>query len=261
MWVSVNEAGAAFALINWYAVPARVRARAVTRGHVVAALAGSGDPASSEAVLRQLPLKRINPFRLIAVFPHSRRVLEWRWDRKRLRCARRQWRPAQWASSGWNESAAQRARAAVFKAARRQATAGTIGWLRRLHRSHRPGRGPSSICMHRDGAATVSYAEIQVRGGRAVMRYHPGPPCATGPTAARAMKLILGRDIAASRRAECLRSRRRETTRTVLRGQSHNSGGTGSGGTSYTSPHLFMNGQNSQGLARGCGIVPPNTEF
>jgi hypothetical protein len=190
MWVSVNDRGAVFALINWYSIPVRVTGRSVTRGRVVAELAAAADAASAEAWLRALSLERTNPFRLIGVFPATRIVREWRWNLKRVQAVRHGWRPAQWASSGWNEAAAQRARAAVFAAAARQATAGSTDWLRRLHQSHRPERGPRSICMHRDDAATVSYTEIIVTAGRAAMRYHPGPPCATGRGAQRTIALV-----------------------------------------------------------------------
>jgi hypothetical protein len=43
--------------------------------------------------------------------------------------------------------------------------------------SHEPARGPLSVCMHRDGAGTVSRTLVEVTPGAAVMRYLPGPPC------------------------------------------------------------------------------------
>ena len=58
---------------------------------------------------------------------------------------------------------------------------GTIGWLRRLHRSHSPQTGPFSTCMYRTEAATVSYTEIDVFRQRARLRHVCGPACSGSP--------------------------------------------------------------------------------
>lgn len=55
--------------------------------------------------------------------------------------------------------------------------AGTLPWLERLHSSHDPEEGASSICMHRDEAETVSMTILEVSGKSAAMRYHADPPC------------------------------------------------------------------------------------
>jgi hypothetical protein len=81
------------------------------------------------------------------------------------------WKTNIWISSGYDEPGAQAARSQVFRQALRQSSAGTLAWLRRLHRSHRPERGAYSICMHREDAATVSYTEIRSRPGRVEMEY------------------------------------------------------------------------------------------
>jgi hypothetical protein len=49
--------------------------------------------------------------------------------------------------------------------------------LRALHRSHLPAKDAFAICMHRTDAQTVSYTEVMVESGRAVLRYAPGAPC------------------------------------------------------------------------------------
>jgi hypothetical protein len=71
-----------------------------------------------------------------------------------------------------------------FGEALRQASAGSTEWLRRLHRSHSPKRGPYSTCMHRDDAATVSYTEVVVSRHGATMGHTPGAPCCTALTPA-----------------------------------------------------------------------------
>jgi hypothetical protein len=127
--------------------------------------------------LTSLPLERVNPFRLIAIFPAHGHLVEWRWDLKSLERRQHKWSFHQWASSGFDEPEAQRMRVKVTRAALKQKTTGTLGWLRRLHRSHAPKCGPFSICMHREDAATVSYTEIVVSGRETVMRHHSGAPC------------------------------------------------------------------------------------
>src|SRR5262245_43428647 len=73
-WIALNDSGATLALINWYSVTTRVERSTVSRGEVVKAV-GAAD--SSEIVnvkLMELPLNRINPFRLIGIFPASGEV-------------------------------------------------------------------------------------------------------------------------------------------------------------------------------------------
>src|SRR5439155_9917937 len=106
-----------------------------------------------------LSLAKLNPFRLVGIFPVAREVVEWRWDLETLERRRHRWRAQQWISSGYDEPEAQRIRGRTFRDAVRQRDAGRIEWLRRLHRSHRPRAGPFSTCMHRAEAATVSYTE------------------------------------------------------------------------------------------------------
>src|SRR5882757_9335895 len=83
----------------------------------------------------------------------------------------------QWISSGFDEPTAQRVRGRVFRQALKQRTAGSLNWLRRLHRSHAPDYMAFSTCMHRADAATVSYTEIAFTPGHAIMRHYDGTPC------------------------------------------------------------------------------------
>ena len=49
--------------------------------------------------------------------------------------------------------------------------------LYQFHRSHLPARGPSSVCMHRDDAATVSLSAVNVTPESIEFSYHGAPPC------------------------------------------------------------------------------------
>jgi len=176
-WIAVNDSGVTLSLINWYSIGEQVEEEIVSRGTVVGAAGSSRSPASVNAALGHLPLERINPFRLIGVFPAANEIAEWQWDLKSLARQHHRWQPQQWISSGFDEPTAQRVRSQTFRWALRQNSAGSLDWLRRLHRSHAPQTGPFSTCMHRSEAATVSYAEITVAPNEARMSYHAGAPC------------------------------------------------------------------------------------
>ena len=176
-WIALNDAGITFALINWYSITARVKGETVSRGKVVNAACAAKTPDVTAATLARLPLQRINPFRLIGVFPVTSEIIEWRWDLKNLARQKHQWQNQQWISSGFDEPAAQRVRSRTFRAALKQNSVGNLDWLRRLHRSHTPQSGPFSTCMHRTGAATVSYTEVAIFRTKALMNYHVGSLC------------------------------------------------------------------------------------
>jgi hypothetical protein len=176
-WITLNEGGTCFALINWDSIAQRVDRNPVSRGEVVNSVSAIVLPDLAEVALGNLPLKQINPFRLIGIFPAAGEIGEWRWDLQRLVRKNHAWRTQQWISSGFDESTAQRIRSKVFQQAQRQKSVGSLDWLRRLHRSHAPQPGPFSTCMHRADAATVSYTEVLVSPREGLMRYHAGGPC------------------------------------------------------------------------------------
>jgi len=176
-WVGVNDAGLALALINWYAVARVPGGGCVSRGMVVPSLLGAGKSEEIRTGLECLPLAKMAPFRLIALAPRERFVAEFRWNQRTLDEVRYEWEPRHWFSSGYDEPRAQEVRGEVAREAWREPGAGRLPWLRRLHASHAPARGPFCFCMHRREAATVSYSEIVVTSCTAMMRYFDGPPC------------------------------------------------------------------------------------
>jgi hypothetical protein len=188
-WITINNKGTTFALINWYSAASTDAGKRISRGLVVRTVCGSNSGELVTSVLKQLTLRRINPFRLIGIFPAKKKIIEWRWNRKRLVQKGHNWRAQQWASSGFDELTAQKFRRRLFEKALLQKSSGSMAWLRQLHRSHLPSRGPFSICMHREDAETVSYTEIIVSGGLATMRYHSGIPCLNLPFQTFSLKL------------------------------------------------------------------------
>lgn len=176
-WIGVNDAGLCAALINWYAVPRLPGIGRVSRGIVVPALLNASAAQEAWAIVREVPKQDMAPFRLLVFAQREREVAEFRWDQRALTRLPFTWAPRHWFSSGYDEPRAQREREAVAQAAWREPAAGSLPWLRRLHGSHLPSRGPFCFCMHRQDAATVSYTEITIASRRATMRYHDGPLC------------------------------------------------------------------------------------
>jgi hypothetical protein len=208
-WISANDAGVCLALINWHRVERQPKNEVVSRGEVVRALAGASGTNEIADGLAKLPLRKQRPFRLIAIVPFEKLITEWRWNLERLTLSDHKWQPQHWFSSGFDERRAKLERAKVCASfltggdvaagggdpGRERARAGvnaggySLRWLRQLHRSHAPTRGPFSICMHRLDASTVSYTEIAVSEKRATMRYKPGPCCSNCATVTKTVSL------------------------------------------------------------------------
>jgi hypothetical protein len=182
-WIAANEHGAAVALLNWYSAPQQIAGRAVSRGQLVALGATSRNIDELVEIVDGWPLARTRPFRMSAFFPAVRIVVELRWNGERVERLDHDWRTNQWASSGFDEPAAQASRTEVFRKAATSSDSKTRDWLRRLHRNHEPERGPLSICMHRSDAMSVSFTEINVTRSAIDMRYGDGPPCEIGTAA------------------------------------------------------------------------------
>ena len=174
-WIAANDAGVCLALINWHRIERQPVRSIASRGQVVKALAAKSSDKEIAAGLAALPLRRLLPFRLIAIIPSEKKVIEWRWDRDHLSTHKHAWVRRHWFSSGLDEPKAERERGRICKAAQRQKSEGHLDWLRRLHRSHSPERGPFSICMHRPDAATVSYTEVAVSASGRCMQMENGP--------------------------------------------------------------------------------------
>lgn len=188
-WMGVNDAGAALALINWYSITARVAGQTVSRGEIAKLALASDSAARVDATLSESPLARVNPFRLIGVFPADQALVEWRWNLQRLERLDHPWRTHIWISSGFDEAGAQKDRGRIFTDSLGKSSVGSADWLRRLHRSHAPERGTYSICMHRSDAATVSYTEVTVSRHSATMSYTSGAPCCTAAMPALRLQL------------------------------------------------------------------------
>jgi hypothetical protein len=197
-WIGVNDAGVSLALINWYSIPGRVSANAISRGWVVRRALAFDSKSQIEENFKCLPLPRINPFRLISIFPQNEQVIEWRWNLSRLDRIEHEWKTNIWVSSGFDEPGAEKTRRETFLSALRSQSRHDLSWLRQLHASHLPTPGPYSVCMHRSDAVTVSYTEIVVGETEAQMSYSSGPLCCGSMVEDPSCELPLARRIAGS---------------------------------------------------------------
>jgi hypothetical protein len=189
-WISANDAGVCLALINWHRVAREAKHDdVISRGHVVRELAAKSTTDEIATSVGMLPLQNLRPFRLIAIAPSERRLTEWRWNLESLTMRDHEWQRQHWFSSGFDEPRAELERQRVCDAAHNERSARSLSWLRQLHRSHAPKRGPFSICMHRRDATTVSYTEVAISKRRATMRYKPGPCCSNETMVIRTISL------------------------------------------------------------------------
>src|SRR5213083_3015210 len=202
-WISANDAGVCLALIKWHRITRGPNNGVRSRGEVIRKLAGISASDEISAAVKKLPLRKLRPFRLITIVSAENRVIEWRWNLNRLSVRKHSWESRHWFSSSFDEPRAEVERAKVCASfvagggdpgsARVRTGVNAAGyslkWLRRLHRSHEPERGPFSICMHRPDAATGSYTEVAVSKRRATMRYKSGPCCSNKAMATKTISL------------------------------------------------------------------------
>src|SRR5437762_3744425 len=188
-WISANDAGVCLALINWHRITREPNNGVRSRGEVIRKLAGISASDEISAAVKKLPLRKLRPFRLITIVSAENRVIEWRWNLNRLSVRKHSWESRHWFSSSFDEATAEAERTRACAALPDQSAKRDLKWLRRLHRSHEPERGPFSICMHRPDAATVSYTEVAVSKRRATMRYKSGPCCSNKAMATKTISL------------------------------------------------------------------------
>ena len=186
-WLAVNDAGLCLALINWHRINRKPLGKIRSRGQVIPQLIGASGSVELKQNLLAVPLQHLRPFRLIAVVPSERALLEFGWNLRSLQVIRRPWQTHHWFSSGFDERQAEITRHLVCNRAKPR----TIKDLRSLHRSHAPKRGPFSICMHRRDAKSVSYAEVSESTTSVVMRYANGSPCVARSTTTKRLALGL----------------------------------------------------------------------
>jgi hypothetical protein len=177
-WVACNSHGNLLALLNWNGSESPyVGEKRKTRGLVIPELAGQLGLAATDSKFRRVNLQGMSPFRLVGFFRSDRIIGEWHWDGTTKQVLRLSWARKHWFSSSLSDALAEKERGRTCEAAAGDPAAGSVDWLRRLHRSHVPSPGSFSVCVHRQDAATVSYTEVRCGGTQISMDYLDGNPC------------------------------------------------------------------------------------
>ncbi|HKG14432.1 MAG TPA: NRDE family protein [Pyrinomonadaceae bacterium] len=182
-WIGVNEAGLALCLLNACG-GAQSPTRGVmpaddyrSRGLLLTDLMDCLNVSHVRARLSGADLFRYRPFTLAVLSAHEPALLvHWTDNRKTFDGAGDASMPI--TSSSYRAAEVTAARRAMFR--RMVADRGTVTpeVLREFHEGHAPERGPFSVCMHREDAATVSFSRVKVCDGAAEFTYRPLSPCA-----------------------------------------------------------------------------------
>ncbi len=175
-WISVNGSGMSLALLNRYEESPRDEGGTFTsRGLLIREMAWVHDPDSVEEGLRSRRLAEFRPFTLAGLARGGKPNL-FDWDGDRLTRTEVAEGGLVRASSGSNQAEAERVRGGLFQSAAGEPGGLTAAVLERLHRSHLPGKGPISICMHREEAVTVSLSLITANPKKISIYYVDGSP-------------------------------------------------------------------------------------
>jgi len=177
-WIGVNEAGLTVAVANRYQVTRPpLPADRISRGLLVMELLGQSSLGDLERALSDRQLEPYEPFTIVGL-EHGAPAHLWGWDGYALAAWRQEEPGLLLASSAADQEAAASARRNTFAQA---AAAGPLDpkALAAIHASHRPARGPLSVCMHREDASTVSFTMVTAVPGRISLAHANGPPCIT----------------------------------------------------------------------------------
>lgn len=177
-WIAVNDRGLTVCLLNGYQSGDRT-GTFVSRGQIVLELARQRDVAAALAVLERQEVRRLRSFQILAIDPHEQGTRTW--DGERLGPVESPSADEVVVSSSFLWVEVCRSRRETF----RQIVDGKhrAAVHRRAHASHLPERGPSSICMHREDARTVSFSHVVVDREAVRFSYLDDAPCrASTPT-------------------------------------------------------------------------------
>jgi Transport and Golgi organisation 2 len=177
-WIACSTRGNLLALLNWsFADSKAMGLKLKTRGSLIPELIYENNSRAAGARLLGLDLAGMHAFRLVGAFGTEKTVCEWRWNGHHMEKADYAWELRHWFSSSLSDTAASEFRGRTCAAAASAAKSVSREWITALHRSHDPGPGLFSICVHRPDATTVSYTEVQCDRQVASMSYLSGSPC------------------------------------------------------------------------------------
>lgn len=181
-WIVANQFGLTLCLLNRYGgdgKPDQNRAY-ISRGLLLTDLFDCSRSQDVIDQMKQRELDRFQPFTMLALAVDEPAILI---DWTGLECAIQPDADARMplTSSSLKDSNVLSLRRKLF--AEMASKRGNLDTelLHQFHRSHLPERGPASVCMHRDDAATVSLSIVTVSPGSVEFLYHPKSPCREAP--------------------------------------------------------------------------------
>lgn len=172
-----------------------------SRGHLIPSLAGVRSCGGATAALGMADLSQYRPFLLLVIAPRCGPTLH-RWNELDLRVIRDVEPPV--TTSSFDSEAVLSRRIETYDvlvspSSRHGATGQPGGTeaagispaaLLRYHGSHRPDRGPYSVCTHRNDGGTRSLSRVTVTDELVHFHYAPGPPCETDPVLAASLSRV-----------------------------------------------------------------------
>ena len=174
-WIAVNQLGLTLCLLNRYGEMQPDETRTyISRGLLLIGLVDSRNTQQVTTRIHDHDLTQFRPFNLLAVSREAEVMLmEWTGSKYTLNKKAKDLLPL--TSTSLTEPSIASTRKAQF----RSLTSGrpTRSLLDQFHRSHIPARGPSSVCMHREGAKTMSLSKVLVEKGEIIFEYEAGSPC------------------------------------------------------------------------------------
>lgn len=175
-WIGVNSDGMALCLLNRYGdQPQRLPHTPISRGLLVEALLDCSTQADLLMRLSMVDLGVFQPWTLLALQPRAAAtVIDW--TGARLLFDREADNRMPLVSSSFDGRGVEVARRRLFERMKQEMGGVDVALLERFHRSHEPERGPYSVCMHRDNAATVSMSMITVTSSQVTFAYHTSAP-------------------------------------------------------------------------------------
>ena len=181
-WFAATDRGLILALLNRTVDGQPPAPGRRSRGTLIPALAGARDLAAVATLLGEVALVECAPFRLFADFP-GQAALGAVWNGRELETQPLLTTTGLLCSSSRGDHQVTRERSELWSARRAERAADGPAELRRFHRSHLPVRSASSVCMHREDAATVSHLEVVREPAAVHVAYFAGSPCSAGDPA------------------------------------------------------------------------------
>ena len=183
-WLAANEHGLTLAIENGYTdlddLAHEPPSGFVSRGLLLLALIDTASPAE---VLRRLAGQDLHRFRsfLLTVFDARGTARLARWVRGAYSVEPDAAAHMPLVSSSFETADVRRSRTDLFRSMSRESAADPVELHLAYHESHRPERGPRSVCMHRPEAETVSFSHVDVDGREVRFHYAPHSPCLGRP--------------------------------------------------------------------------------